>query len=197
MKAKSKKVLLTLCCAFALVAVTIVGTVAYLTSQDTVTNTFTVGNVAITLDEAKVDTAGAYVTDENNRTDANSYHLLPGHTYIKDPIIHVASDSEDCWLFVKVENEISAIEDSSNTIADQMAANGWTLVDGTTNIYARATTNQAGENVVVFENFKISGTADAAAYKDAKDANITVTAYAVQADGFTSAADAWKAANFQ
>lgn len=191
MKAKSKKVLLTLCCAFALVAVTIVGTVAYLTSQDTVTNTFTVGNVAITLDEAKVDTAGAYVTDENNRTDANSYHLLPGHTYIKDPIIHVASDSEDCWLFVKVENGISAIEDSSNTIAAQMAAKGWTAIAEGSNVYARETTNKAGDNVVVFENFKVAGNADVS---KSGTAQVKVTAYAVQADGFSTAAAAWSAA---
>lgn len=196
MKAKTKKVLLTLCCAFALVAVTIVGTVAYLTSQDTVTNTFTVGNVAITLDEADVNTDGTVIAGAE-RVKANEYHLLPGHTYTKDPIVHVTTGSEACWLFVKVENGISAIEDSSNTIAAQMAVKGWTAIAEGSNVYARETTNKAGDNVVVFENFKISGTADAAAYKDAKDANITVTAYAVQADGFTSAADAWKAANFQ
>ena len=130
---------LTIILAFALViAMSVAGTVAYLTSQDSVANTFTVGKVKITLDEAKVDTNGAAVTSEG-RVKANSYKLIPGHTYTKDPIIHVDANSEKCWLFVKVENGISAIEDSANsakTIAAQLAANGWSAVNGAANVYA-------------------------------------------------------------
>ena len=95
MKTKSKALLLALC-AVLLVAASVLGTMSYLTSQDEVTNTFTVGSVSITLDEAKVNTDGTYVTDKDNRTDTNDYHLLPGHSYIKDPTIHVAQNSEDC-----------------------------------------------------------------------------------------------------
>ena len=57
MKTKSKALLLTLC-AVLLVAASVMGTMAYLTSTDKVENTFTVGNVTITLDEAKVNTDG-------------------------------------------------------------------------------------------------------------------------------------------
>lgn len=188
MKTRNKALLLTLC-AVLLVAASVLGTMAYLTSQDTVTNTFTVGNVKITLDETDVDING--VKDGETRVQANSYKLMPGHSYIKDPTIHVDTNSEDCWLFVKVENGIAAIEDSTNTIAAQMAAKGWTLVTGTNNIYCRATTNKAGDNVVVFENFKIDGAKAVTGYETAK---IIVTAYAVQADGFTTAEAAWTAA---
>ena len=53
MKARNRiKPLLTLCCALLLVAAGVFGTLAYLTGTDTVNNTFTVGNVKITLDEA-------------------------------------------------------------------------------------------------------------------------------------------------
>ena len=52
MKTKSKALLLTLC-AVLLVAASVMGTMAYLTSTDKVENTFTVGNVKITLDEAR------------------------------------------------------------------------------------------------------------------------------------------------
>lgn len=186
-----RKVLLMAFSAMLLVCVTIGATVAYLTSQDSVTNTFTVGSVAITLDEADVKTDGTYETTKDARVDTNTYHLLPGHKYIKDPTIHVDSTSEDCWLFVKVENGISAIEDSSSTIAAQMAVKGWTPIAEGSSVYCRGATNKAGDNVVVFENFKISGTADVASYKDAK---VVVTAYAVQADGFDTAAAAWTAA---
>ena len=59
MKARNRiKPLLTLCCALLLVAAGVFGTLAYLTGTDTVNNTFTVGNVKITLDEAKVTTGG-------------------------------------------------------------------------------------------------------------------------------------------
>jgi len=60
------------------------GTLAYLTATDTVTNTFTVGKVQITLDEAPVDANGE--TTDGDRVKKNNYHLLPGHEYDKDPI---------------------------------------------------------------------------------------------------------------
>ena len=55
---KTKKVLILGLCAVLLVAASVLGTMAYLTDTKSVTNTFTVGNVAITLDEAKVKTDG-------------------------------------------------------------------------------------------------------------------------------------------
>lgn len=57
MKTRTKALLLTLCAAL-LVCATVLATMAFLTAKDAVTNTFTVGNVAITLDEAKVDVYG-------------------------------------------------------------------------------------------------------------------------------------------
>ena len=203
------KVLGLMMAAVLLVSATIFGTMAYLTSTDEVTNTFTVGNVAITLDEAKVDaTTGKKITGEGAaRVKENSYKLLPGHEYDKDPTVHVAADSEECWLFVKVENGISAIEDSSNTIASQLEANNWTPVAEGSNVYCRETTNKAGDNQVVFEHFTISGNVDnntlagfATTYEEGNKTPatnfITVTAYAVQRDGFDNAKAAWDAAQF-
>lgn len=184
---------LTIILAFALViAMSVAGTVAYLTSQDSVTNTFTVGKVKITLDEAKVDENGAAVTPAE-RVKANSYKLIPGHAYTKDPIIHVDANSEKCWLFVKVENGISAIEDSANTIAAQLAANGWSAVTGAAGVYAYKQSVAGGTDVPVFGSFKIAGTAAVASYEKA---TVVVTAYAVQADGFDTAAAAWTASGF-
>ena len=84
-----KKKILVACLCVALAVLTIAGTtLAYLTSQDTVTNTFTVGNVEIKLDEAKANTDGTLV-EGANRVKANSYKLIPGHTYTKDPMVTV------------------------------------------------------------------------------------------------------------
>ena len=94
MKARNRiKPLLTLCCALLLVAAGVFGTLAYLTGTDTVNNTFTVGNVKITLDEAKVTTDGTPV-EGADRVKANEYHLLPGHTYTKDPTVTVKASAD-------------------------------------------------------------------------------------------------------
>lgn len=95
MKTKSKALLLTLC-AVLLVAASVLGTMAYLTSTDTVTNTFTVGKVEIKLDETDV------TNQTGPRVQANSYKLMPGTTYTKDPTVTVLKGSEDSYVRMKV-----------------------------------------------------------------------------------------------
>lgn len=192
------KVALTVLCALLLVTVSILGTLAYLTSEKTVTNTFTVGNVTITLDEAKVDNNGQKITGEGAaRVDANTYKLYPGKEYDKDPTIHVDANSEDCWIFVKVENNIADIEeDGALKIATQMETD-WTLVTGTTNVYAYNQKAVANNNIVVFDGFKIAGTINNETLALYQDKKIIVTGYAIQAEGFASAQAAWDAAKSQ
>lgn len=199
---KKNKVLLTVVCAVLLVAASVMGTLAYLTSTDEVKNTFSVGNVKITLDETDVDDS----TPNATRDKANSYKLMPGHEYTKDPIVHVDAASEDCYLFVKVVNEIAAIEDSTNTVASQMAAKGWkALGTGYDNIYVYVGTANgasaplavsAGSNITVFEKVKVAGTVNNTTLAGYANKTITVNAYAVQKDGFEgkTAAEIWTAA---
>ncbi len=96
MKTRSKALLLSLC-AIALVASTVFGTLAYLTDTHSAINTFTVGNVNIELDEAAVTPDGAEIPDAE-RVKENAYHLLPGHTYVKDPTVTVLSGSEESYV---------------------------------------------------------------------------------------------------
>ena len=100
MKTKRNALLLTFS-AVLLVVATVFGTIAYLTSTDKVKNTFTVGNVAINLDEAKVTPDGTAVTPAE-RVEANDYKLIPGHTYTKDPTVTVKSGSEESYVRMKV-----------------------------------------------------------------------------------------------
>lgn len=100
MKTRSKALLLTLC-AVLLVTASVLGTLAFLTSTDEVKNTFTIGSVNITLDEAKVKTDGTPV-EGAARVKANEYHLLPGHTYTKDPTVTVKDGSESSYVRLKV-----------------------------------------------------------------------------------------------
>ncbi len=196
MKAKTKtKALLMSLCAVLLVAASVLGTMAYLTDSKDVKNTFTVGNVTIKLDEAKVDEKGNLVKNQDDtladRVTRNEYKLLPGHTYTKDPIIHVDANSEDCYLFVKVDNQIAAIEANGNTtVAAQMEAKGWKAVEGKDGIYVYVGTTaapvavKANDNVTVFEQLVIAGTVNGDTLKAYENKTITVTAYAVQKDGF-------------
>lgn len=209
MKKTSKALLLGLC-AVLLVTASVLGTMAYLTSTDTVTNTFTVGNVAITLDEVKVKEDGT--EDGTERVKANEYKLLPGHRYTKDPIVHVGTNSEDCYLFVKVENGIADIEIQSETesnkqVATQMTAKGWKAVDNQTGIYVYVGTGSGAEtpltvskdsDVPVFENFTVDGSVTGKALANYADKTIKVTAYAIQADGFAdkTVSEIWDAAGF-
>lgn len=100
MKTKSKALLLTLC-AVLLIAASVLGTMAYLTSSAEVKNTFTVGKVEIKLDEAKVNADG--IPEEGAaRVQANSYKLMPGTTYTKDPTVTVLNGSEASYVRMKV-----------------------------------------------------------------------------------------------
>ena len=193
-KTKTKALMLSLC-AVLLVAVSVFTTLAFLKSSDSVENTFTVGKVAITLDEAKVNAYGVADTAAD-RVKANTYKLIPGREYTKDPIVHFAAGSEASYLFVKVENGLSAIE-ADKTIEAQIRDNEWTKLAEADNVYYKevgANTASAAIDYAVFGSFKLKDDAEVSGYADAR---IKVTAYAIQADGFSTAADAWTAANFQ
>lgn len=188
-----RKTLILAACAIMLVCATIAGTLAYLTANDSVTNTFTVGNVSITLDEAKVNENGEPVTPAQ-RVDANTYKLLPGQTYTKDPIIHVSDTSEDCYVFVKVTNNISAVEATGdNTIAKQLEKNGWNPVATGSNVYYQENAVSANDNVNVFGSFTVSADADSVDLEGVDGKTIAVTAYAVQKATFNTAVEAWNA----
>lgn len=194
MKTRSKALLLTLC-AVLLVTASVLGTLAFLTSTDKVENTFSVGQVQITLDEKDTDNS----TPGAERDQANAYHLLPGHAYEKDPTVHVNPVSEDSWIFVKVENGISAyeaatVEGGYTSIADQITANGWMALTGVDGVYYKAyDKSTAGADLVVFSNFKIADEANKVTGWADLNAKVTVTGYAVQKDGFDTALAAWNA----
>ena len=131
------------------------------------------------------------------------YPLFQDYLNLLTLIIHVASTSEDCYLFVTVSNEIAAIEATGDTsVASQMAAKGWKAVEGQTNLYVYIGTAEgasaplavkANENITVFEKIVISGSVDNTTLANYKDKTITVNAYAVQKDGFESktASEIW------
>lgn len=220
MKTAKKAMLMTLC-AIILVVATVFGTMAYLTSTDEVVNTFTVGNVAIKLDEAKVDTNGSPIAGAA-RVKTNEYKLMPGHTYTKDPTIHVDAASEDCfirakvtltnakeWIAIatkyadnKVENIIKGTDDNiwwvSQPAVDETANTvTYTFVykneSHTDELGKRIWTSTDSKDLVLFNEIAIPGGLTNDELKDVGDSKITVVAEAIQADGFDTETAAWAA----
>ena len=77
-----KKLTATFLCV-ALGAIAIVGaSLAYFTDTKTATNTFTMGDVKIKLDETNVN------DPEGDRVTSNEYNVYPGAVVTKDPVVH-------------------------------------------------------------------------------------------------------------
>ena len=178
---KNTKKLITMVCALALTAaIAIGGTLAYLTAETkTVTNTFTVGKIEATLDETDADNS----TADKDRDTENSYKIIPGDQLVKDPTVHVLEGSEKCWVYVCINDELNAAVAGS---AKYTVENGWTLVNGTKNIYKYNNVVDASEkqqDLVVFNGVTIDGavvTEDN--IDDLDEKTIVVNAYLHQAD---------------
>lgn len=184
-----KKTIALLVAVSMIVGCVIGGTLAWLTAKtDSVTNTFTVGNVDITLAETTTD-----------------YKMVPGNTIDKDPKVTVKGGSEACWLFVKVGKG----NDFDTYMTYTMAA-GWMQLtldkDGnplTDLVYYREVPSSTDDTVfsvlandqVTVKDSVTKGMMDAIDKENAAAPTLTFTAYAVQKDNVATAADAWEKAN--
>lgn len=216
-----KSVKILVCCLLValIVAASVLGTLAYLTASDTVTNTFTVGQVDIKLDEAKVDEEGKAVAGAD-RVQTNAYHLLPGLTYAKDPMVTVQPNSEESYirmiLTVHNASAVQSIITKHNLTDFADLIGGW---DQTVWLYEGYTADDE-KNTISFE-FRhyqkvvteddplplaplfttlivpgtVTGTEMSSLY--AGGFKMVVTGHAIQADGFDSEAAAWAAFDAQ
>ena len=165
---------LALCCVIG-------GTLAWLTAKtEPLVNTFTVGDVDIALEETTGDT----------------YKMLPGCTIAKDPTVTVTKESEDCWLFVEVDE--SANFDNFMTYA---MADGWDVLNDETGVfYRKVKTDTADQAFAVLKDNKVTvlNTVTKNMMNDLTQETyptLTFTAYAVQQhkdNGDFTPADAWK-----
>ena len=161
------------------------GTVAWLVAKtETVTNTFTYGKIDITLTE----------------TTGTSYKIIPGTDITKNPKVTVKGGSEACWLFVKVE-EVGAISTITTDPVHYAIDTGWAQLkdkDGkdVSGVYYRlvdAVDNDTAFNVLKDNKIIVSGelTKETINGYAVQQPTLTFTAYAVQKENITTAADAW------
>lgn len=205
-----KKTLSILALVVLVAAVSVLGTLAYLTSTDSVTNTFTVGDVKITLDEAKVDANGAAVVPAE-RVKANSYKLMPGHSYTKDPTVTVKAGSESSYIRLLVTVSFgNALDDNAiamglDSIFTGYNASVWARVSKTVSsdnktityeYWYKEAVSAATADVklpALFTGFTIPGTWDGNSLAAVGNFEIKVVAQAIQADGFGDDVAAWAA----
>jgi hypothetical protein len=159
------------------------GSLAWLmTSTDPIVNVFTYGDIQIKLEE----------------TTGDRYKMTPGKVIEKDPTITVLADSEDCWLFVKIE------ESEDKKLSDYIeytVADGWTVLEGVPGVYFRAVDNsdQAVSFSILKDNqVEVKGSVTREMLEILDDSNypkLTFTGYAVQRDAeiaeIDTAAEAW------
>lgn len=134
----AKKRNITAIAAFALILIAFVGTtIAWLAMQTgEVTNTFTVGDVNISLYEHKINNAThateaeTILVDDINDRGTNEYQFVPGLTIPKDPTVTVKGGSAACWLFVKIATKANHFSgNDTDPIVKWAMADGWKQVD--------------------------------------------------------------------
>ena len=214
-----KKSILMAAIAVMLVAVLVVGgTLAYFTDTKSATNTFTVGDVKIKLDESNVN------DPDGDRVTSNEYTgMLPGIQYKKDPVVTntgkngayvravVTIENGMNWMGLYNENVWTApqAEAFKKLICNKMGE-GWSLEDydyvtnaerGSTDFVAVLKYDgvlAAGKaTTAMFENIMLpaNATTNDITTRVAQNGvfHIDVVAQAIQADGFTSWNDAFAA----
>lgn len=191
-----RRMLFTLALVLVVAVASVGGMIAWLTDKtDAVTNTFTVGDINITLTETKKPDGTALSTGDKWEA-----KLIPGKEYSKDPKVTVLANSEDCYLFVKVtEPELTGILNYTLNTA------GWTKGTGDgeggngvpTNVYFRMVSHSAADqsfelltnNKVSIANTVTKNQIDT--LDKTKKYEMTFTAYAIQKEGTGTVAEAW------
>lgn len=141
---KYKLRVLTLILASALIVGGVVsGTVAWLIAETTpVVNTFSYGDIDLELEETETDEKGNPVDKDGDgpdkTTEGNSYEMIPGKEYLKDPTVTVLAGNEACWLFVKLDEIDGSINNADGSVTSTGAFKDYltyTIGDGWTQLY--------------------------------------------------------------
>ena len=186
MKMKIMAAALAIC----MMATLVVGmSLAYFTDTDSKTNTFTVGNVDITLTEP------SWLGD----TSEDAVRLIPGKTIAKDPTITVAQGSQTAYTFMKVELSADFLElitdwATAQQVTDPKAVIGAWFTSATSPkimamgsdyvILGVLSPKAAGDSVKYFDAVTVPGTVTQDMIKANGTYTINITAYAIQAEGF-------------
>ena len=169
-----KKKIIAVCLIVALAATAVIGgTLAYFTDKDDATNTFTVGNVDITLTEPNWEGSGSEDAPE----------VYPGEPLAKDPTV-TNDGANPCFVRIKVEG-LNCLAPASNityrtNYKDGKLGDNWVKHTDGYFYYNKVlavgeTTDALFDQIVIPTDLKNGNAEDAF--------NVVVTAEAVQAQG--------------
>ena len=209
---RKSRIFLMALCAVVTIAASVMGTLSYLTDSEQAVNTFTIGNVDITLDETDVDTDGKPI-EGKPRVKENEYHLIPAGVYVKDPTVTVKKGSEEAYIRMLVTiSDISVIKAVlGNDFLPENYVEGyniWKCVDIKDNGDDTVTyefryhkgVDKASADIVLeplFEKIKVPGEIDGEGLSKIQEMKITVIGNAIQKAGFENEDAAWKAFDTQ
>lgn len=173
-----KKVLTVIASLALVAAISIGGTLAYLSAQtNEVTNTFTFGNMSLTLTETYTQNSKIY----------------PGAVIDKTPVVSVGAESEPCYVYAKINNGFGSYA-ALNISSD------WSLVAGSNNIYRytsvvdNSASNTALPLTALFTTVTIDGASVTSAnIETVAQSTIVIDAFAYQANGTADTAAAAQA----
>lgn len=174
-----KKTIIAIVVVLLALALIVGGIFAYFTDTQSATNTFTIGNVDITLTEDAWDPA-------------NGQNVTPGQTIAKDPTIENTSTSQNpVYIFAKVD---VPYYDSADVFTYDLNT-GWVeiadAVTGNTHTHVYAY-EQSGsmksvayqESATVFNNVTVRNLANNTTVpNDGTPLNVVVTGYGIQVEG--------------
>lgn len=210
---RTRNVLLIVSMMLVVAMASVGGTLAWLTAESSaVTNTFTAGDINITLQEHDyepntnmLNTTAATVTSNSD------YKVVPGVAMPKDPYVTVKANSEACWLFVKVDktnwnNDLTySLDDGTTTTTNTNNATSanWqqlTGVENVDNVYyitVDATTEDVNYNILKACKVEASSSLTKATLEgfNTSAPKLVFTAYACQKAEVNTAAEAWAKLN--
>ena len=182
---KKSRLLMSISLLLSVIAVITVGpTLSWLSSKsEPVVNTFAGGAISIRLDEALVGTDGKAIVGENaRRVTANSYKYVAGAVLDKDPTPTVLKGSEECYVFLLVENGLNdkfTINYSTDTWL-KIAESG----EKTVYVYAEKVNALTAENDIsltpIFTRITVSSELTSEDIEALGEKRLCVTAFAVQ-----------------
>ena len=178
---KSPKLLFTCLMLVVIAVVTVAPTLSWLSStSQPVVNTFAGGAISIKLDEALVDTSGK----------ANTYKYVAGAVLDKDPTPTVLKGSEECYVFLCVENGLTdkfTMNYDTQSWLKVAEADGKAVYVYSTKVDASSSDTDLALQPI-FTTVSVSNELTAEDIEELGERKLSVTAYAVQTQGLTAQA---------
>lgn len=166
--------------AILLVCLVVAGsTIAWLTAEASMTNTFTIGKIEISLEEP------AWAISNNK--------IYPGAEIAKNPTITVKADSEDCYVYAMIDNQLN--DAVTNAVTLDIDSTRWTAIStsGSKTLYRYIVNNsiveQSSSDLTLpplFTKVEVNSTVVTEAnIGDLADKKIVVNAFAHQSNAIT------------